>query len=148
MDKYINLDDSVKLKKIIELKKEINKLKKYKNFVEKSKDTKQILDDIIFLQKEQEKYKELQKRYNDLLKENKLLSNNLDKLKQSELSFVNKNTFYHQEMTINSLKQKIQEMEREKEEIKENNKEILIKNEKLERVVDKIMEITKILNDE
>lgn len=133
MDKYIE--------KIRMLKKENMKLKKYKIFVEKNKDTKLIYNEIKNLQNEENKYKILQKDFIFLQEENKLLSKQVLELKNSELSFANKNKFYKQQIQINSLEEDIKILNNEKNQIYEDHKDTFEKNKDMEIVINRLKNI-------
>jgi len=126
MDKYIE--------KIRELKRENMKLKKYKVFVEKSKDSKSIYDQIKNLQIKLEKKDALETRCKHLLSENKILQSKVSKLQRSELSFANKSNFYKQQIEINQLEENI-------EKLKDEYKNTFERNKKLEMIVEKLADV-------
>ena len=134
MDKYID--------KIRELRKENHKLKKYKVFVDKSKDSKSIYNEISNFQKEMGNFEILQKKYKSLDEENKKLKKLVGKLQDSELSFVNKNKFYHQQMKINELQEQINILKQEKDQIYKDHEETFERNKILELIVEKLKDIT------
>ena len=123
MDKYIE--------KIRELKRENGKLKKYKVFVEKSKDSKSIYNELKGFKKESEQIPGLKKRCNELLSENKRLQSKISDLNNSQLSFANKSNFYKQQMQINKL-------EEEQIKLKEEYKDTFERNKTLEMIVEKL----------
>ena len=127
MDKYI--------KKIRELKRENIKLKKYKVFVEKNKDTKSIYNDIENYQKEIKKNKILVSDLKQFIIKNKELLIKINNLKNSELSFVNKSNFYKQQIEINILNEKIKNNEKEKVEINKQNENMYKRNKFLEDIL-------------
>ena len=126
MDKYIE--------KIRELKRENGKLKKYKVFVEKSKDTNTIYNEIKGFKKESEQIPGLKKRCNELLSENKRLQSKIFDLNNSQLSFANKSNFYKQQMQINKLEEDMRKLKEEYKDTFERNKILEMIVEKLEPI--------------
>lgn len=135
MDKYIE--------KIKELRRENMKLKKYKLFVEKSKDSKSIYDEIKNLRNELNKYKNLGTELNRSKDLNLQLQTQIYKLQQSELSFANKSNFYRQQMEINDLEEEVEKQKTEKDKIYDDHKDTFERNEKLEGIVDKLKNLLK-----
>lgn len=126
MDKHIE--------KIRELKRDNNKLKKYKNFVEKSKDTKSIYDEIKNLKNQLEKYENLDQELQNCKLQISKYKTEISNLNKSELSFANKSNFYKQQMEINQLKD-------DKDKLNKNYKETFEKNKKLENIVEKLQDV-------
>lgn len=133
MDKYIN--------KIHELKKENIKLKKYKIFVEKNKNTKSIYSEIENLQNEKTKFEILKQDFSKLNEENNILKSKILKFKESELSFANKNKFYSQQIEINNLKENIIKLEKEKKQIYEDHRDTFKKNKDMQIIIDRLKNI-------
>lgn len=134
MDKYID--------KIRELKKENYKLKKYKVFVDKNKDTKGIYKEITNLKNKSDDLEKLKKDFKSLEQENIQLKNQIKHLKDSELSFVNKSKFYQQQMKINDLESEIVTLQEEKKQIYKDHEETFERNKILELIVQKLKDIT------
>ena len=128
--------DNKHIEKIRELKRENMKLKKYKTFVQKSKDSKEIYNEMKDLQNEVNKYQACKKHSEHLLYENKMLQAQVLKLEQSELSFANKSNFYKQQILINQLNETV-------ENLNNNYKKTFEKNKKLEIIVNKLQSLFK-----
>lgn len=133
MDKYIE--------KIKELKRENHKLKKYKLFVEKSKDTNIIYNEIKDLQNQLAYYQNMETKFKHTLNLNLQLQTQIDSLLLSELTFANKTQFYRQQMEINQLEEKVEKQKTEKDKYYEDHKDTFERNNKLQNIVNKLKDL-------